>query len=335
MTYDFDTLISRKGSGDLMHEALLPRWKRDDLLPMWVADMNFPVCPAIIQALKARLDHPILGYTVEPKDYFPAIHDWVLAHHGWAIQREWVRFIPGIVKGIGIICNLFVKPDEKVIVMPPVYHPFHLTPQGNHREVVWNPLRKRSDGYYDIDFDNLAQVCDGKCRVLLLCNPHNPGGLVWKKKDSVLTVLNVGDNTSANLDLTGIDIDGKSIILSDLGNAVYTMQLETENGDNPKAYAFKDGKVFAKGKYCDNLASEEFGDISELDGTNVVGIDGLYTVFDADGKALGTLSNVQKEKDSLLLTAKNYYIVRHGNYAMIYDYSGNVLSQMLAGQGDE
>ena len=101
-----------------MHEALLPRWKRDDLLPMWVADMNFPVCPAIIQVLKARLDHPILGYTVEPKDYFPAIHDWVLAHHGWAIQREWVRFIPGIVKGIGIICNLFVKPDEKVIVMP-------------------------------------------------------------------------------------------------------------------------------------------------------------------------------------------------------------------------
>ena len=160
-------------------------------------------------------------------------------------------------------------------------------------------------------------------------------GLVWKKKDSVLAVLNVGDNTSANLDLTEIDIDGKSIILSDLGNAVYTMQLETENGDHPKAYAFKDGKVFAKGKYCDNLASEEFGDISELDGTNVVGIDGLYTVFDADGKALGTLSNVQKEKDSLLLTAKNYYIVRHGNYAMIYDYSGNALSQMLAGQGDE
>ena len=178
MTYDFDTLISRNGSGDLMHEALLPRWKRDDLLPMWVADMNFPVCPAIILALKARLDHPILGYTVEPKDYFPAIHDWVLSHHGWAIQREWVRFIPGIVKGIGIICNLFVKPDEKVIVMPPVYHPFHLTPQGNHREVVWNPLRKREDGYYDIDFDHLEQVCDDKCRVLLLCNPHNPGGLV-------------------------------------------------------------------------------------------------------------------------------------------------------------
>ena len=182
MTYDFDTLISRKGSGDLMHEALLPRWKRDDLLPMWVADMNFPVCPAIIQALKTRLDHPILGYTVEPKDYFPAIHDWVLAHHGWPIQREWVRFIPGIVKGIGIICNLFVKPDEKVIVMPPVYHPFHLTPQGNHREVVWNPLRKREDGYYDIDFDHLEQVCDDKCRVLLLCNPHNPGGLVWTKE---------------------------------------------------------------------------------------------------------------------------------------------------------
>jgi cystathionine beta-lyase len=155
MKYDFDTLISRKGSGDLMHEALLPRWHRDDLLPMWVADMNFPVCDAILDALKQRLEHPILGYTVEPKDYFPAIHDWILSHHQWEVKRSWLKFIPGIVKGIGIVCNLFLKPDEKVIVMPPVYHPFFLTPQGNKREVVWNPLKRKSNGYYEIDFDGL------------------------------------------------------------------------------------------------------------------------------------------------------------------------------------
>jgi cystathionine beta-lyase len=182
MKYDFDKVISRKGSGDLMHEALLPRWGRNDLLPMWVADMNFAVCPAILDALKARLEHPILGYTVEPEDYFPAIRDWVYSHHQWDVEREWLKFIPGIVKGIGIVCNLFLRPDEKVVVMPPVYHPFFLTPQGNHREVVWNPLRMCSDGYYAIDFDALERVCDDKCRLLILCNPHNPGGITWQKE---------------------------------------------------------------------------------------------------------------------------------------------------------
>lgn len=182
MTYDFDTLIERRGSGDLMHEALLPRWHRDDLHPMWVADMGFAVCPAITDAMTERMQHPIFGYTVEPKDYFPAIHDWVLSHHGWDIRREWFCFIPGIVKGIGMVCNIFLQPDEKVIVMPPVYHPFFLTPRANHREVVWNPLRERADGGYDIDFDNLAAVCDDKCRLLVLCNPHNPAGLCWDRE---------------------------------------------------------------------------------------------------------------------------------------------------------
>lgn len=182
MTYDFDTVISRKGTGDLMHEALQPRWGRTDLLPLWVADMDFAVCPDILDAMRRRLDHPILGYTVEPADYFPAIHDWLLSHHHWDIRREWLSFIPGIVKGIGIAVNLFTKPDEKIIVMPPVYHPFFLVPRANKREIVWNPLKRLDDGYYDIDFDNLEQVCDDKCRILVLCNPHNPAGICWPRE---------------------------------------------------------------------------------------------------------------------------------------------------------
>lgn len=211
MTYDFDTLISREGSGDLMHEALLPRWGRNDLLPMWVADMNFAVCPDILDALKTRLEHPILGYTVEPEDFFPAIRDWVREHHGWEIERPWLRFIPGIVRGIGIVCNLFSQPDEKIIVMPPVYHPFHLTPRANHREVVWNPLRMREDGYYEMDFENLEQVCDDKCRVLLLCNPHNPGGIVWDRETLIRlaefcherNILVVSDEIHADMAIFG------------------------------------------------------------------------------------------------------------------------------------
>ena len=146
--YDFDKIIDRSGSDDLKHGALLPRWGRDDLLPLWVADMDFETPSFITDALKARLEHSLFGYTMEPEDYLPSIIDWVHDHHQWDVKREWIRFIPGIVKGIGLVVNVFTRPDEKVIIQPPVYHPFRLTPEGNGREVVFNPLKMKEDGYY-------------------------------------------------------------------------------------------------------------------------------------------------------------------------------------------
>lgn len=181
-TYNFDEIIDRSGSGDLKHEALLPRWGRNDLLPLWVADMDFATPDFVVDALKARRSHPIFGYTIEPADYRPTIIDWNESHHGWKIKPEWISFIPGIVKGIGFVVNVFTKPGEKVIIQPPVYHPFRMTPEDNGREVVFNPLRLREDGYYDMDFDNLSEVCDDKCRVLILSNPHNPAGVCWSKE---------------------------------------------------------------------------------------------------------------------------------------------------------
>lgn len=181
-TYNFDEIIDRPGSGDLKHEALLPRWGRNDLLPLWVADMDFATPDFVVDALKTRLSHPIFGYTIEPADYRPTIIDWNESHHGWKIKPEWISFIPGIVKGIGFVVNVFTKPGEKVIIQPPVYHPFRMTPEDNGREVVFNPLRLREDGYYDMDFDNLSEVCDDKCRVLILSNPHNPAGVCWSKE---------------------------------------------------------------------------------------------------------------------------------------------------------
>lgn len=210
-TYDFDTVIERRGTGDVMHESLKTMWHRDDLQPMWVADMDFAVCPDIIEAFRRRLDHPILGYTMEPADYRPAIVDWVRAHHHWEIQPEWISFIPGIVKGIGLISNIFCRDNEKVIVMPPVYHPFFLVPRANHRQVVWSPLKRRDDGYYDIDFDGLASVCDDKCRMLILCNPHNPAGICWDRATLVRLadfcydhhLLVVSDEIHADMPLFG------------------------------------------------------------------------------------------------------------------------------------
>lgn len=179
MTYNFDQLINRRGTGALKCDALQVRYGRPDLTPLWVADMDFATPDFIVEALRKRMEHPIFGYTIMPEEYWPTVKQWIADHHGWQVECDWMTYIPGIVKGIGLAVNCFVKPDEKVIIQPPVYHPFRLTPQGNGREVVFNPLVEQPDGTYAMDFDNLAQVADEKCRMLILSNPHNPAGLTW------------------------------------------------------------------------------------------------------------------------------------------------------------
>ena len=177
--YNFDKIIDRHGTGALAVDVLNERYGRPDLTPMWVADMNFETPEFITDALRRRLDHSLYGYTDMPADFWPTVIKWIADHHQWNVDSEWMRFIPGIVKGIGFVVNVFCKPDEKVIIQPPVYHPFRLTPLGNKREVVMNPLIMNEDGSYSMDFEGLAKVADEKCRVLILANPHNPAGIVW------------------------------------------------------------------------------------------------------------------------------------------------------------
>ena len=180
--YDFDKIVDRTGSGDLKHCVLKERYGRSDLLPLWVADMDFETPPFITEALRKRLDHSLFGYTVEPAELWPTVIDWIKEHHGWEVEREWLSFIPGIVKGIGLAVNFFTNPGDKVIIQPPVYHPFRLTPEGNGREVVWNPLKELPGGGYEMDFDQLEEIYDKKCKMLILSNPHNPAGIVWDRE---------------------------------------------------------------------------------------------------------------------------------------------------------
>ena len=181
MTYSFDKIVDRRSSGDLKHGVLQERYGRSDLLPLWVADMDFETPPFITEALRQRLDHSLFGYTVVPEELWDVIIQWTLEHHGWQVQREWLTYIPGIVKGIGMAINVFSEEGDKVIIQPPVYHPFRLTPQGNGRKVVYNPLRELPDGSYDMDFEQLEQVTDEHCKILILSNPHNPAGICWKE----------------------------------------------------------------------------------------------------------------------------------------------------------
>ncbi len=183
-TYDFNTVIDRRNSGAIKYAripAMCEGTNDPDLIPLWIADMDYPTPHFISEALQHRLQHPILGYTDLPAELWPTVSRWIENLHGWHTQTEWFHFIPGIVKGIGLVINHFVGKDEKVIIQPPVYHPFRLVPEGNNREVVCNPLLENPDGSYSMDFDNLEQITDNKCRLLILCNPHNPGGIIWDR----------------------------------------------------------------------------------------------------------------------------------------------------------
>lgn len=181
-TYDFDKAVQRKGSGAIKTDALQKVYGNEDLIPLWVADMDFETPDFIVHALKERLEHPVFGYTNLPEDYWQTVRKWIEDRHGWKTECEWMCFIPGIVKGIGMAINALLEDGDKVIIQPPVYHPFRLVPQKNGIEVVFNPLRERADGSYEMDFDNLKEVCDERCRMLILSNPHNPAGITWPRE---------------------------------------------------------------------------------------------------------------------------------------------------------
>ena len=181
-TYDFDKIIERRGTGAVKTDALKKVYGKEDLIPLWVADMEFETPDFIIEAIRKRLEHPVFGYTVMPEGYWETVKTWIEEHHGWKVETEWMTFIPGIVKGIGMVINALLEKDDKVIIQPPVYHPFRLIPQKNGREVVFNPLKELPDGSYEMDFDNLEAICDPKCKLLILSNPHNPAGIVWSRE---------------------------------------------------------------------------------------------------------------------------------------------------------
>lgn len=180
--YSFDTIIERRGSGALKSDALEERYGRGDIIAAWVADMDFATPPFIMDALKKRLEHPILGYTIEPADYRPAIIDWEKNLHDWEIKPEWLSYIPGIVKGIGMVINVFTNPGDEVLIMPPVYHPFRITTELNGRKVVNVPLKMDESGRYHMDLDSLENL-DSNAKLLIMSNPHNPGGTIWKRED--------------------------------------------------------------------------------------------------------------------------------------------------------
>lgn len=187
MQYDFDTPIDRTHTWSIKHDFKKENGKADDILPLWVADMDFRSPDSVVEALKKAVDHGIFGYSWADESYFDAVAAWYQKRHHLTLQPEWMTCTPGIVFALSIAVRAFTQEGDAVLIQPPVYHPFSRAILRNKRTLVENPLVLK-DGHYEMDLEELEQkVLDEHVKLMILCNPHNPVGRVWTREE--LTAL--------------------------------------------------------------------------------------------------------------------------------------------------
>ncbi|THE14166.1 pyridoxal phosphate-dependent aminotransferase [Bacillus timonensis] len=182
MKYNFDESINRLQTNSVKWDEVENLFGDKEILPMWVADMDFKSPQPVIDALKERADHGIYGYTTRPDSYYEATVGWMQRRHNWTIEKDWIIFTPGVVPALGIIVQNFTNPGDKIIIQQPVYYPFMSVIEKNGREIVNNPLRLENGRYY-MDFEDLEKKIDPSVKMIILSNPHNPVGRVWAKDE--------------------------------------------------------------------------------------------------------------------------------------------------------
>ena len=198
--YNFDEIVPREGTNCIKYDTRQWYFKTNDVLPLWVADMDFKTPDFIVDAIKKRAEHEIYGYTFKSESYFQSIINWMKSRHNWAIQKEWISFSPGVVSALTFAIETFSKPGDGVIVQPPVYFPFFDCVKGTKRKMIENPLKIENDRY-TFNFEDLKAKIDENTKILLLCNPQNPGGMVYTREE--LT------------ELANICLENKIMIVSD------------------------------------------------------------------------------------------------------------------------
>ncbi|MGE1061577.1 pyridoxal phosphate-dependent aminotransferase [Megasphaera paucivorans] len=187
---NFDNVTNRQGTDCLKYDAAVRRNKPANILPFWVADMDFPTAPCILSALHSRIDHGIFGYSeADPDRFYNVLKEWFQTRHHWTIQKNWIIQTPGIVFALAMAVRAYSNPGDSILIQQPVYYPFSEVIQDNDRKVVNSPLILKN-GNYKIDFDDFEKkIIENNVKLFLLCNPHNPGGRVWTKEE----LIRIGD----------------------------------------------------------------------------------------------------------------------------------------------
>ncbi|MDH5592151.1 MAG: pyridoxal phosphate-dependent aminotransferase [Gammaproteobacteria bacterium] len=182
MAINFDQVIDRAGSHSLKFDGRKAKFGTDDVMPLWVADMDFAAPVAVTEVLTQRASHPVYGYTLYPDSLYSAMRDWFKSHHNWSFDRQSILMCPGVVPSIHAAILALSKPGDGVIVQPPVYPPLFTAVTETQRELILNPL-KLEQNRYKIDFEHLEQCAASGAKLLLLCSPHNPTGRVWQQDE--------------------------------------------------------------------------------------------------------------------------------------------------------
>jgi cysteine-S-conjugate beta-lyase len=186
MDWNFDETPSREGTNSIKYDLRKETFGNPDLIPLWVADMDFSTPGFIIDSLKKRLEHEILGYSFRPSQYYSSIIDWQKKRHNWNIEKEWITFCPGIVPALNICTLAFTSPEDSIVVQPPVYFPFFSAVESHGRKLIYNHLAE-NNGEWEMDFEELEKIAGNKPRMIVISNPHNPVGRSWSKEE--LTIL--------------------------------------------------------------------------------------------------------------------------------------------------
>jgi cysteine-S-conjugate beta-lyase len=200
MDYNFDEIIDRSNTNCEKYDSRKRIFGNEDLIPLWVADTDFRTPDFIVNAVKKRADHEIYGYPIKPDSFYKSIQNWLFSQHQWEVEKDWILYSPNVVIGLASSVLSMTNPGDKIIVQPPVYFPFFHVVEGNGRILTENPLKLENGRYY-FDFNDLKNKIDKQTKMLLLCNPHNPGGRVWKREELE--------------ELAKICIENKIIVISD------------------------------------------------------------------------------------------------------------------------
>lgn len=183
---DFDKVIERKGTGCIKYDCAAEYGMPEDVLPLWVADMDFMTSSYVLDAMRERIDHGIFGYTEEIPGYFESVRDWMLRHHGFAVEKSWLVKTPGVVFALAMAVLAYTEPGDAVLIQQPVYYPFESVIRDNGRKMVTNTLYLGEDNRFHIDFDDFEKkLIEHRVKLFILCSPHNPVSRVWTEEELI------------------------------------------------------------------------------------------------------------------------------------------------------